>query len=95
MAKKWKYHKSHTYYDLELNAQIKTLTQLYQIGLYVCVYGHPKHEYMQFGTTPANMVKAERGLKKNLKEGRIKDLEFSWPITAIEVDGFYKQEEDE
>lgn len=87
--KKYKYHTSHKYTIIETGQKITCMTQLYQIGVYLCVEGFS--DRIQANTTPSSMVKSEKSLKKDLEQGKIKDLEFGTEITVIEEDGFWKQ----
>lgn len=90
--KKYKYHTSHKYTTVDVindNRKITCVTQLYRIGVYVCVEGFTQR--LQLNISPNDMVKMEKSLKKDLDKGLIKDLEFGIEITVIEEDGFWKQ----
>lgn len=88
MTKKWKYHKSHSF-ETKDGSKISMITQLYQVGVYAIVNNDPA---AQFNLTPNQLVTAERNLKKQEKEGEIKNLQFGIPITVTEDEsGFYKE----
>ena len=86
MAKKWKYHKSHSFVVVEGNHKVSMISQLYQVGVYAIVNSDPA---LQSNNSPNMMVTRERKLKKAESEGIIKDLEFGMPITVIEENSMY------
>lgn len=90
MAKKWTYHTSHSYTDVETKQKISAQTQLYQIGVYLIVNGNPA---MQANTTPTRMVELEKKLNKKFESGKITDLEYGREITVVEEDGFYVEKQ--
>ncbi len=86
MAKKWTYHTSHSFYDVETKQKVSAQTQLYQTGVYIIVNNNPA---MQSGTTPIRMVRLEKELNKRFESGKITDLEYGREIIVVEEDGFY------
>ena len=84
----YKYHKSHSYIDVETGEQIKVITQFYSTGLYLIVNGNPS---MQFSIDYKDMVRFEKQLIKDEKKGVIKNLKFDILHTVTIENGLYKE----
>lgn len=85
--KKWTYHRTHSF--VENKERFIFDTQLYKTGIYAIINNDPA---LQFNLTPKDIVKVEKKLRKEEKEGKIKELSFGLPITVIEDEqGFYKE----
>jgi hypothetical protein len=63
-------------------------SQLYQIGVYVI---YDNNSSYQGGATPSGIVKLQRRLRQAEMRSEITDLQFSIPIKVAEVEGFWKQ----
>lgn len=87
-SKKWTYHTSHSFVDVESGIKHTALTQLYQVGVYMIADNDPA---LQFNLEPKNMVSIEKRLKELELENEIKNLSFGKQITVTTIDGFYEQ----
>lgn len=90
MSKKYTYHRSHSY--MVEGMKVNFITQLYQVGIYGIVNGDPD---MQGGFTPQALVRLEKQLKKDEKDGVLSDLKFGKPITIQENEKGFWEEVDE
>ena len=89
--KVYTYHASHSFIGSN-NTKVEILTQLYKIGLYVIINADPA---MQIGFDPDCMVKLEKDLKRQEKEGRITNLVFGRAISAYkDEEGFWTEKKD-
>ena len=86
--KKFTYHKSHSFIDVETNETITFATQLYKVGVYGILNNSSA---MQGNYEPKAIAKAEKHLKKLQEQGVIKDLTFGTPIIVSEVNGFWEE----
>jgi len=90
-TKKWTYHITHSYEDVESGLKVSSLTQLYQTGVYMIVNNDAA---AQFNFKPSQMVNLERKLIKAQDSEFIKNLIFGRKITVIEnEDGLYEDED--
>jgi len=83
----FKYHVTHSFTDIESNKKVSMATQLYQVGVYGIINNDPA---LQMSIKPSDMVKIERNLNKQLREGKISDLEFGREI-IVEDNGLYNE----
>ena len=85
--KKYKYHTSLSFVDVESGETFSFLTQLYQIGVYLIINNNPA---LQYNLAPSSIMKQEKHILKLFKNGSIKDLKLGRAITVIKnEDGFY------
>ena len=89
--KKFTYHKSLSFIDVENGQKQSFATQLYKIGVYGIMNNNSS---MQGNFQPKDLVKTETKLKKLQEAGVIKDLVFGSPITVAQIDGFWTEVED-
>lgn len=81
------YHKSHTFIDNK-DIEHSFITQLYKIGVYGILNNDSN---MQINYDPQNIVKIEKGLKKQLKNKEIKSFKLGTPITVSDESGFWEE----
>ena len=84
---KWIYHKSAIITLLNGNKE-SYVTELYQTGIYVILNDSPAS---QFSTTPKELEKLCKSIKKDLNEKKILNVEWGPEITVERLDSLYKE----
>lgn len=80
-----KYHKSHSFVDLEGKTN-NFFTQLYNIGVYGILNNDPS---TQGNWSPQEIRKMEKELVKAKEKEQIKDFELGIPITVTDESGLW------
>lgn len=80
------YHQTHSFTDCQ-GVSHSLATQFYQIGIYGIL---DNNSSMQMNLTPKELVKIEKKLVKNEKEGKISNLSFGSAITVSDKSGLWE-----
>lgn len=87
MGKAIKYHKSHTFKDLD-GVKHTFVTQLYQVGVYGILDNNPA---LQGSFEPSAIVSMEKKMLRLEKDGIILDFSVGMPIKVTNESGFWEE----